>query len=208
MNIPDWDDLAPWTRAVIEEGMAVGDSPGAAVALFEDGQATVLGRPTTRLGDVGSAVFELVAMLGMLGASGMAVVQPIRLREPGDAGPLRDARAETAALVTRAAIDDGIVTTSAALHHFTSDDCGVPVWGTSEELDVSPIGEVLAAALRAGSAHGETGAGITYAADRFGHGIAVAPAWRDRYGLDGPLDPSMVRREDRRRVKHRMAVAS
>lgn len=44
-----------------------------------------------------------------------------------------------------------------------------------------------------------------YALSRFGVTIAVAPTWRSRYGLDGPIAHRQVRREDRRRARDREA---
>ena len=46
-------------------------------------------------------------------------------------------------------------------------------------------------------------AGAAYALSRFGVVVAVAPGWASRYGFDRPVDPAMVRPEDRRRAQAR-----
>lgn len=205
---PQWDDLLPWVHDLGRRGLAAGPAPRAAVVVFDDRGAVLLGRPGVVGDSVHDAVAELVAVLGMLGgADAMAVAQPVRLRDPDVDGVASDATATTAMNLTRAWRDGDVVRTATTVVGMAVDDLGRPAWDDPVELEDGPVEAALAHALSTDPVPDDEVDGVVYAADRFGHGVGAAPRWlarRPRWRLD----PDQVRREDRSRVRDLTRVAA
>ncbi|TVR37265.1 MAG: hypothetical protein EA388_01935 [Nitriliruptor sp.] len=122
----------------------------------------------------------------------------------------RDAHAERGVLVTRAEQhgDDRPVTSGHLLTWQRSGPQQV-AWDAPIGLDDGPLGDVLSHALGRADGQGPCDgrpSSVVYGLSRCGVVVAVAPRWRERYGLDQPVDPRGVRPEDRRRARaHRSA---
>lgn len=207
--LPDLDDPTPWVHHVTRRGLRATGGPGAAVAGFEDAAPVVLARPGPRHDVVHLAVREVLGLLALVGGlGGVLVAQPTRLRDPESEGVVRDSTAQLGVLVTRGRAGRDVVEVDATIHAYELDDDGSAAWTEVLELeDAGPLAELVVAALEAPAASADTRVGLVYAADRFGHGLGVAPWWRDRH-LDGRLDHSQVRAVDRRRVRRARRAAS
>ncbi len=159
-----------------------------------------------------SVAAGLVMLPCLLGIRRLLVVCESRVTDHSIDDPVaRDAHAERGVLVTRAEQhgDDRPVTSGHLLTWQRSGPQQV-AWDAPIGFDDDgPWGGILVHAL--GQAGGEgPGDGrpnsVVYGLSRCGVVVAVAPRWRERYGLDQPVDPRGVRREDRRRAHaHRSA---
>lgn len=200
--IPHADDLAGWVRRWAEHGLDVGGRPEPVVVVFEDDEPTLHVRPCPAADRADEATVEVLGILALLPVTHLAVAQPVRLRVPGARGRARDLSARSGMLLTVGRRGQGgDVVLGSTLVPFDRADDGRPRWDDPVDLDGrGPMESVVARVLTTTPVPRRARAGVVYAADRFGHGIAVAGAWRSRYGLDVPLRASMVRDEDRGRA--------
>jgi len=102
-------------------------------------------------------------------------------------------------------LDDGGPWDPVLTHAFSSADGNGPGRngrGRSGTSEGGPGGSRSSRSRSGGSVRGAGEPGsVVYGLSRLGVVVAVAPGWRERYGLDRPVDPRGVRREDRRRAQ-------
>lgn len=205
--LPTWNDLTPWVHHLVDRAMAATALPPSAIAVFEDTEPTLLIRPGRRGGSP-QGECEALGIVALLDVRRVVVVQPMRLRDPDADGIESDLTATSAVLVTRGDRTDEDVCVEAVFHELAVGDHGaVEVHGPLPVPEPSPMAANVAHALQVEPVPSADRAGIAYAAERFGHGVAVASRWRSHYGFDQPLAPHMVRHEDRARVAHARAAA-
>lgn len=97
-------------------------------------------------------------------------------------------------------LDDGGPWDPVLIHAFSPEDGHGPgrsARGEGGRGEGGPGGSRSGGSVRGA---GEPGS-VVYGLSRLGVVVAVAPGWSERYGLDRPVDPRGVRREDRRRAQ-------
>ena len=208
---PSWHDPVATARREAERPLSRGLAVRPTLVAFEGDEPTLYVRSrlvwdTTVDPDLVRR--ELVALPALLGQSRLLVVSPGRLSDPSVDDPvLADALADEAVTVDVAERDDqGGLNTSGHVLPYTLGDDGRPTWDAPIHLPDGGPWAATAEQVLAGGWHpdddGRLGAaGFAYALSRLGVVIAVAPDWRTRYGLDRPVDPRLVRSEDRRRAQ-------
>lgn len=228
--LPSFHDPIATARQEAVPRLARGLPVHPTLIAFEGDEPTLYlrGRPPTRVDDDG-VVAELLLLPDLLDLTRLLVVAEARLSPPdptgADQGPAgsRAVRPEydspEAALTSRAiTVDrverepDGAIRRDGLLLEFHLDDRGEPRFEPPEPMEHGgPWAAVLATRLESrppvDPQDGFVPAGAAYALSRFGVVAAVAPGWQARYGLDRPVDPAMVRPEDRRRARRRLRRA-
>lgn len=210
MTMPSWHDPVATARREAELPLSRGLTPRPTLIAFEGDEPTLYVR--SRLAwdpdEQTMLMRELVALPVELGPSRLLVVSPGRMSDPDLDDPvLRDVSFEAVITVDAVERDDtGRIRRSGHLLPYTIGDAGEPSWQAPTELpEGGPWAPILEQVLT--GAHGlddesRVGAvGVAYALSRWGVVVAVAPAWRSRYGFDEPFSPRRVRSEDQRRAR-------
>jgi len=217
----------------LERGLAVHPT----LIAFEGEEPTLYlrGRPPTCVED-DEVIAELLLLPDLLDLTRLLVVSEVRLGvpEPFDVDPepvgthsravRPDLDSVEAALAGRAITVDrverdalGAISRDGLLLEFHLDDQGGLRFEPPEPLPQGgPWAEILATRMsrrQPPDADDDfSPPGAVYALSRFGVVVAVAPGWGARYGFDRPVDPAMVRPEDRRRaqtrLRHRAALTT
>lgn len=210
MQVPRWDEPIAAARHEAEVPLSRGLDLRPTSIAFEGDEPTlyVRGGPCwpgrqTRTTMTG----ELLVLLATLGLSRAMIISEGTLTDEHIADPtVREVLAQRALIVERGArATDGLITTDAHLLPYRRLDDGRVAW---DDTIPQPDGGPWAAALRhflepgAVDAAAQLGAtGLAYGLSRRGAVVAVSPTWRGRYGFDAPVDPRMVRAEDRHRAR-------
>lgn len=213
MPTPTFDDPCATARDEATPRLARGLDLRPTLIGFEGDEPTLYVRSAPAwVGTTWNSVTAALVMLPcLLGIRRLLVVCESRVTDHSIDDPVaRDAHAERGVLVTRAEQhgDDRPVTSG---HLLTWQRPGPQqvAWDAPIRLDDGPWGDVLSHALgradRQGPGDGRPSS-LVYGLSRCGVVVAVAPRWRERYGLDQPVDPRGVRREDRRRARARRSA--
>lgn len=211
MTAPSWHEPVATARREAERSLSRGLAVRPTLVAFEGDEPTLYVRSRLvwdHFVDRDLVCRELVALPALLGQSRLLVVSPGRLTDPSVDDPvLADALADRAVTVDVAERDDqGGLATSGYVLPYTLGDDGHPTWDAPIHLpDGGPWAATVAQVLMGGCHLDDDGrlgaAGFAYALSRRGMVIAVAPDWRTRYELDRPVNPRLVRTEDRRRAQ-------
>lgn len=224
MDRPTWERREAWAREDVWPWLDRGLFPPPTLLLFEGNEATVYVRGGARYArpwasaDERTRWNELFALGWTLTPEAALLVTPVRLRSDAQDELLSEAEGEAGVAMTWMRRRTGAPPEAGGvIHTYGLDDAGDVTWRDRLELPPGtvPMDEALTATVTgrwpAGPGAGPDGAGRTadlgmapsslaYSLRCFGLTIGVARGWIEHYGFDVPIDPTQVRREDRRRA--------